>query len=582
MGKRKMASGAAWRSLLCAALCLGLLVGTTFAWFSDRAATGKTTITAGNLDVALMVEDGDTFTEADGETQMFGEPTLWEPGAMSLSKAFYVRNNGNLALKYALATSVMNEVGTADGKSLSDVIRMKVTSKTDPALLTLQELGEAATYADRAAAWGAIQSRECALGEYLEEGVLLPEGYSGTVEGAIDYPAQSAEENQRVIVLFWEPDQSTAPDNNDNFYNGTGAEGQPLSATFTVDVRATQTPAESDSFGSGYDDGIHLFAVSNNEELEEALNEVAEGDKIELSSGTFTFPDVLPSISYELEGEGIGRTVIEVTPNPDDGDGQILSPATGETITLSDMTIKGKDFAAKQAVLDVKSNDGNIVLDSVEIIGGNTKKAHCGLAISSHVDDPAKWESAASVTVKNCKITGAGTGISCGWLADTKLNVEGSYIDALYPIAVSYPVYLNVSDSVLVGWRTYVGERWNEGYYVNLTNVTFRRKADSSTAELKYISAAANNLRVGPGSTVNCAGCVFEDGFWFTAEGDPATINFNGCVTGSNTRAPLNSENVLPFFGSPTQHTFSNGEVTDNDRVTVYIDGSLAVSPKAE
>ena len=45
------------RSLLLSALslvlCLSMLVGTTFAWFTDSVTSGKNRIVAGNLDVEL-------------------------------------------------------------------------------------------------------------------------------------------------------------------------------------------------------------------------------------------------------------------------------------------------------------------------------------------------------------------------------------------------------------------------------------------------------------------------------------------------------------------------------------------------
>ena len=40
-------------SLLALFLCIVLLIGTTFAWFTDTASTGVNKIQAGNLDVEL-------------------------------------------------------------------------------------------------------------------------------------------------------------------------------------------------------------------------------------------------------------------------------------------------------------------------------------------------------------------------------------------------------------------------------------------------------------------------------------------------------------------------------------------------
>ncbi|MFR7636263.1 MAG: SipW-dependent-type signal peptide-containing protein [Lachnospiraceae bacterium] len=69
-------------------LCLAMLVGATFAWFTDTASTGVNKIQAGNLDVALEMKDASgNWVSAEGKTLDFvkaadakGEAILWEPG----------------------------------------------------------------------------------------------------------------------------------------------------------------------------------------------------------------------------------------------------------------------------------------------------------------------------------------------------------------------------------------------------------------------------------------------------------------------------------------------------------------------
>ena len=41
-------------STLAILMCVAMLIGTTFAWFTDTASTGVNKIQAGNLDVKLM------------------------------------------------------------------------------------------------------------------------------------------------------------------------------------------------------------------------------------------------------------------------------------------------------------------------------------------------------------------------------------------------------------------------------------------------------------------------------------------------------------------------------------------------
>lgn len=73
------------------ALCLSLIAGATYAWFTDEAKTNVNTIQSGKLDVALEMKEGDGWVSAEGKTLSFlkmnaegelvaDENVLWEPG----------------------------------------------------------------------------------------------------------------------------------------------------------------------------------------------------------------------------------------------------------------------------------------------------------------------------------------------------------------------------------------------------------------------------------------------------------------------------------------------------------------------
>ncbi|MEI3142062.1 MAG: SipW-dependent-type signal peptide-containing protein [Oscillospiraceae bacterium] len=90
-------------------LCLAMLVGATFAWFTDTTSTGVNKIQAGNLDVALEMKDGDNWVSAEGKTLTFktkdnraADQILWEPGCTYELPQLRVVNKGNLALKYKI------------------------------------------------------------------------------------------------------------------------------------------------------------------------------------------------------------------------------------------------------------------------------------------------------------------------------------------------------------------------------------------------------------------------------------------------------------------------------------------------
>ena len=96
-------------SILSVVLCCAMLIGSTFAWFTDSASTAVNNIQAGALKVDLVDKDGNSL---DGKTLEFvkaenanDEDVLWEPGCTYNLPAVYVKNNGNLALKYKLVVS---------------------------------------------------------------------------------------------------------------------------------------------------------------------------------------------------------------------------------------------------------------------------------------------------------------------------------------------------------------------------------------------------------------------------------------------------------------------------------------------
>ena len=108
---------AVWASALSILMCLSLLVGTTFAWFTDTANTAVNKIQAGTLDVALEMNENGNWVTAEGKTLQFkvgGEipeadtQILWEPGCTYELPALRVVNKGNLALKYKVEITGIN------------------------------------------------------------------------------------------------------------------------------------------------------------------------------------------------------------------------------------------------------------------------------------------------------------------------------------------------------------------------------------------------------------------------------------------------------------------------------------------
>ena len=121
-------------SVMALVMCVVMLVGTTFAWFTDTASTAVNKIVAGNLDVDIVGENGASldkqtlkFIQAAGNNEYAPvDDVLWEPGATFFTQGFKIANKGNLALKYKVVVS-----GTTGDAKLLEAIKFDVvTAKT--------------------------------------------------------------------------------------------------------------------------------------------------------------------------------------------------------------------------------------------------------------------------------------------------------------------------------------------------------------------------------------------------------------------------------------------------------------------
>ena len=114
MNSKKATKHALMSSVVVLLLCCAMLIGTTFAWFTDTASTAVNKIQAGTLDVALEMYDGANWVSAEGKTLQFkvngaipaaGTQILWEPGCTYELPELRIVNKGNLALKYKIEIS---------------------------------------------------------------------------------------------------------------------------------------------------------------------------------------------------------------------------------------------------------------------------------------------------------------------------------------------------------------------------------------------------------------------------------------------------------------------------------------------
>ena len=222
MTTKKTSRRALLTSVMALVMCLVMLVGTTFAWFTDSVTSGVNTIKSGNLDMEVTYKTAKGGEQATGtltdQTKLFDDNALWEPGHVEYA-VLTVKNAGSLALKYKLGINVAGETGSTNvaGETfkLSDYLQYAVIDR---------DVMESDFDRDTLTANGGS-----ALADYTSvDTPLLPDA------------------SKSVTVAIWMP---TTVGNEANHQTGEAAPTIQLG----VSLVATQYEHESDSFGKDYD-----------------------------------------------------------------------------------------------------------------------------------------------------------------------------------------------------------------------------------------------------------------------------------------------------------------------------------------
>ena len=213
-------------SVLSLIMCASMLIGTTYAWFTDTVASTGNKIQSGTLKIDLELltkQSDDTYkweSIKDDKKALFNY-TLWEPGYTEV-KVLKIENEGNLALKwYAKITSDYTL------SALADVIDVYVLPgatayPTDRADLTgWTKVGTVADFTNSIAT--------------TTNGTLLPKGETGdaaTLGLALKMREEAGNEYQNMSL----------------FTDALDTVG-----TFDITIFATQYTYEYDSFDNQYD-----------------------------------------------------------------------------------------------------------------------------------------------------------------------------------------------------------------------------------------------------------------------------------------------------------------------------------------
>ncbi len=384
-------------SVISILLCATMLVGTTYAWFTDTATTGVNTIVAGNLDIGFYygtVADGAiSYTDVvDETTKLFNDDALWEPGYTEVAY-LKVDNIGSLALKAMLTVNFSKQVaGTTvvDGED-------KEFKLSDYLMFDVIEIKEGEFYATRAAARSAAEAEATKIA--TEQ---LPEIY------------MTAEDPAKYYALVVYMPESVG--NEANYKTDTIAPSIELCITLI----AAQNTVESDSFDNQFDkDAEYPSNIKNNEGLLEALG---SSDNVTIKNGNYELPLEVPA----------GKTL-----NVEGGDFTIDADKDGAAFDVKE-----------NAILNISTSNINTVGHevAVDIGDGAVVTINDGTYLSTSIQTLHIHGDNAELTINNGSVKGT-AGVWCD-SDDAVTVINGGEFNVWALVAGDYPseVPIKVTD----------------------------------------------------------------------------------------------------------------------------------------
>lgn len=376
-------------SVLSVVLCCAMLIGSTFAWFTDSVTNTGNRIQAGNLEIDLLMdkeENGIYTSIADGEGDIFDEAgmaqnsnkTLWEPGKTQIVY-LGVQNKGSLALKYNI---------------LLDVTDNGLVGALEYAVLDGAQAEDLAGVTD----WEALKATEGA-----QTGDIAAGRTTAAPNGCLDEIANGTEDETDYFALAV------------HMKKDAGNEYQGKDIIIDVTVVATQAAAESDSFDNTYDedawadleDVLSRTKVTDAGQMQTALD---AGEKVLLtqsisanftdssrsSAGTKKVIEIKDGTDIDL-----GHNTISIQSQSGYNGIYLLGTRTNYDVTakLSNGTII-KDKSAASSGATVVASRSTLILENMTIT------AETGTAADGPYAVRAEGYQHTKIILRNCIVNG--------------------------------------------------------------------------------------------------------------------------------------------------------------------------------
>ena len=365
---KKATKRALLTSVMALVMCVVMLVGTTFAWFTDTASTAVNKIQAGNLDIELQMKNNDgkwvdaenqtlNFLQKQGEKQVPSEDILWEPGCTYELPELRIVNKGNLALKYKISIS-----GAKDATPEND--------KNDLKLLDVIDWTYSVTGA------GGATVAELGTERHLA--------------------AKTADEDVFDTLTIKGRMQTSAG----NDYQGMAIEG------IAITVVATQDTVEFDSFGKDYDENATYPVVVSQSQLNTSLTLDALKDAngkvspVEVTLGDTTAEDINYSQNnsgYTGKGVMLGSTKLNKYAATPAAAGEYKFTFKDGTITSTATGYGSIDNYKDTSVYMLVPGNSDVVFENMTFNG----------VVSFDIQKyTSPWSNLNSITFKKCTFNG--------------------------------------------------------------------------------------------------------------------------------------------------------------------------------
>ena len=319
-------------SVMALFLCFTMLLGTTFAWFTDTASSEGNKIVAGSLDIKLLLYKDGAYTDiSENSNPIFGDGaiaedslnTKWEPGKTQVAY-LAIENAGNLDLKYTVRLNVKDYT--------LDLYKVMQYAITPDAMGTDAE----------APAWDAAKGIAVVPGvqDASAADVTLEQGKTHYFALSLHMLAEATDEYQKGEI------------------------------TFDISVLATQLASESDSFGNEYDSAAGTAFVGGNGTAESPylVNEASQLLSISDHYDEYTYFKVADGVKT-LDLTGVGNIKLN---GSFDGNGVEI---TGLTTALFEFVGKvgdPQDIKISNFTATVNTTDGRALVKNINNSGTTT------------------------------------------------------------------------------------------------------------------------------------------------------------------------------------------------------------------